>query len=120
MQGNKKTLLKDAFIWGFILWLFGYVVSFILFFIVPPSMIGWIIAPIGTALTSYVLLKKVTKYQLKQYLLIAIVWTVMAVVLDYFFIVKLLNPVGYYKPAVYFYYGLTFGLPLLIGHKKNT
>jgi len=45
---------------------------------------------------------------------------VLAVILDYLFIIKILNPVSYYKPAVYFYYGLTLILPILVRKiKKN-
>lgn len=120
MKEYNKQLLKDSLIWGLVLWLIGYVLSFILFFIVPPLMIGWIIAPIGTVITLLVLFKKIKNNNFKYYLILAIVWTLMAVILDYVFIVKLLNPVGYYKPAVYLYYFLTFALPLFVGHKKNS
>lgn len=111
-------MIKNALIWGFILWLIGYILSFILFFVVPSQMIGWIIAPIGTAITLLVLFKKIKSNNFKDYLVLAIVWTLMAVIFDYFLIVKLLNPVAYYKPAVYLYYSLTFILPLLVGHTK--
>ncbi len=77
-------------------------------------MIGWIIAPIGTITTLLVLCKKIRSNDFKYYLVLGIVWVVMAMILDYLFIVKLLNPVGYYKPAVYLYYGLTLGLPILV------
>jgi hypothetical protein len=66
-----------------------------------------------------VLFKKIKGEGIKYYLILGIVWTLIAVILDYFLIVKLLNPVGYYKPAVYLYYGLTFGLPVLVGYKKR-
>lgn len=114
MKGSNKQLLKDSLVWGSVLWLIGYVLSFILFFIVPPLMIGWIIAPIGTITTLLVLCKKIRSNDFKYYLVLGIVWVVMAMILDYLFIVKLLNPVGYYKPAVYLYYGLTLGLPILV------
>lgn len=116
---NIKQLLLDTLAWGFTLWLIGYILGFILFFIVPPTMIGWVIAPIGTAITLFVLFKKIKNSELKYYLFLASVWTLMAILLDYLFIVKLLNPVGYYKPAVYFYYSLTFALPLFVGCKKK-
>lgn len=119
MKANNKQLLKDSLIWGFVLWLIGYILSFILFFIVSPLMIGWIIAPIGTVITLLVLFKKIKSVDFKYYLILAIVWTLIAVILDYLFIVKLLNPVGYYKPAVYLYYGLTFGLPLFVSTKRK-
>lgn len=119
MKGNNIQLLKDSLIWGFVLWLIGYLLSFVLFFIVPLSMIGWFIAPIGTAITLIVLFKKIKSNDFKYYLTLGIIWTLMAIILDYIFIVKLLKPVGYYKPAVYLYYGLTFALPLFVSIKKG-
>ena len=44
----------------------------------------------------------------------------MAVVLDYFLIVKLFHPVdGYYKLDVYLYYVFTFALPIVVGLMKQ-
>jgi len=110
----SKQLLKDSLVWGFVLWLIGYILSFTLFFMVPPMMIGWIIAPIGTAITLFVLFRKIKGNNFKYYLYLAIIWTSMAILLDYVFIIKLLNPVGYYKPSVFLYYILTFVLPLFV------
>ena len=42
-----KNFLKDSLGWGFVLWLIGYVLGVVLFAIVPPSMIGWVIMPIA-------------------------------------------------------------------------
>jgi hypothetical protein len=110
----NKQLIKDFLIWGFVLWLVGYVLSFILFFMVPPQTIGWIIAPIGTGVTLLILFKKIKSDDFKYYLKLGIVWLLLAIVLDYLFIIKLLDPVGYYKPAVYLYYGLTLILPIFV------
>ena len=42
-----------------------------------------------------------------------------AIVCDYFFLVKVFNAAdGYYKLDVYLYYTLTFALPLFTGWKK--
>lgn len=47
------------------------------------------------------------------------VWTVMAVVFDYVFIVRAFNPSDrYYKLDVYVYYVLTFTIPLAVGWWK--
>jgi len=115
----NKQLFKESLVWGFVLWLIGYILSFILFFVVPPMMIGWIIAPIGTLITLLVLFKKIEGGDFGYYLKLGIVWLLLAIILDYFFIVKMLNPVGYYKPAVYLYYGLTLVLPILVGKIKR-
>ena len=119
---NKKMLI-DLFGWGITLWLIGYILGIVLFMVVPQSLIGWIITPFGVALTLFVLFKKIKSEQLSYYLLISIVWTLIAIVGDYLFIVKAFNPSdGYYKFDVYLYYTLTFLLPIVIGllktHKK--
>lgn len=116
----NKQLFKDALGWGFILWLIGYGLGMALFSIVPPSMIGWIIMPVGAALTLWVLFRKVKGDSLRYYLFLAAVWTLIAVVFDYFLLVKAFKPAdGYYKPDVYLYYALTFFLPLVAGWRKE-
>ena len=109
-----KYLFKDAFGWGIVLWVIGYVLGFIFFFIVPPEVMGWYIMPIGVLVTLWILLKKVHGNSFGYYLLLAAVWTIIAIVLDYLFIIKMLAPVGgYYKLDVYVYYIITFLLPLI-------
>lgn len=55
------------------------------------------------------------------YLRMAIGWTLIAVIFDYFFLVKVFKPAdGYYKIDVYLYYVLTFVLPLIVGWIKKT
>ena len=116
----NKQLLKDSLGWGFVLWLIGYILGIILFFVLPPSLIGWFILPVGLIITLWVLLNKIKGDTFQYYLILAAVWTVIAVVLDYFFIVKMLNPAdGYYKPDVYLYYTLTLIAPLVIGWWKK-
>lgn len=115
----NKQFIKDAFGWGFILWLIGYILGIVLFFIVPPNLIGWVITPAGILITLWVLMKKIKNPALKYYLKLALAWTIIAVVLDYFLLVKVFNPAnGYYKLDVYFYYASTFVLPLLVGWYK--
>lgn len=115
----KKRFLKDAIGWGFVLWLVGYLLGILLFAVVPPSLLGWSIMPVGILVTLWVLLKKVKSDTFRYYLLISVVWTLIAVVCDYIFLVKVFKPAdGYYKLDVYVYYGLTFILPLLVGWKR--
>lgn len=111
-----RQFYKDAFGWGFILWLIGYVLGIVLFAVVSPSLLGWVIMPIGTVITLWVLFQKVKGDSLQYYLYVAIIWTLIAIVFDYFFLVKVFNPAdGYYKIDVYVYYALTFVLPLVVG-----
>ena len=115
-----KQLLKDALLWGFILWLIGYVLGIVLFFIMPASLLGWVIMPIGVLITLWVLHKKVKADGYKEYVLLAICWTLIAMVCDYLFLIKLFKPAdGYYKLDVFVYYALTFSLPLFVGWKRR-
>lgn len=116
----NKQLLKDAAGWGLFLWFIGYILGIVLFMVVPPDMIGWILMPIGAAITVWVLLKKIKASTWGYYLSLAVVWTLIAVVFDYFFLVKVFQPAdGYYKLDVYIYYVLTFVLPILVGKSKQ-
>lgn len=111
-----QALLKDGLGWGFALWLVGYVLGIVFFFVIPIALIGWVVAPIGAVLTLLVLARHVQRGTLGRYAIVAVAWTVIAVVFDYLFIVQLLQPDdGYYKLDVYLYYALTFILPLFFG-----
>ena len=112
----SRLFLKDAFGWGFVLWLIGYALGIVLFALVPANLIGWIITPVGIAITLWIAFKKVKGNTLSYYVLLALVWLLIAVVGDYLFIVKAFTPAdGYYKPDVYLYYALTVGIPLFAG-----
>lgn len=116
---NKKTLI-DTLGWGFLIWLIGYVLGIALFAFVPASLIGWVIMPIGIIVTLFILFKKIKSTSLNYYLMLAVAWTIIAVVFDYFLLVKLFKPAdGYYKLDVYIYYALTFILPLAVGFLKT-
>lgn len=117
----NTQLLKDSLGWGFVLWLIGYILGIALFFVVRPSLIGWVIAPVGVVITLWVLLRRVKANRLQYYAIVAVVWTLIAVVFDSLFIVKAFNPPdGYYKPDVYLYYVLTFIAPLAVGWWKRS
>jgi hypothetical protein len=53
------SIYKDTIGWGVLLWLIGYALGFVLFAFVPASLLGWVITPIGTAITLWVLFKKI-------------------------------------------------------------
>lgn len=112
---SNRQLVKDLFVWGFALWLIGYILGIVFFLFLPPSCIGWAVLPIGVMITCWVLLKQVQGNNFSHYLSVSAVWTMIAVVLDYLLIVQALKPAdGYYKFDVYLYYTLTFALPLLL------
>ena len=114
-----KAFLREGLLWGALLWLFGYLLSFALFFVVPMAFLGWIITPFGLALTIWVAFREVCGASLGHYMVVGVIWTVLAVVLDYLLLVKLLKPAdGYYKLDVYLYYISTFAVPFLAGWWK--
>jgi hypothetical protein len=114
---NGKIFLNTVF-WGLMLWLFGYILGMIFFAFVSKDMIGWYILPLGVIFMLWVLLKKIQREELMCYFGLGLIWTIMAVILDYVFVVKLLKAVGYYKLDVYVYYILTFILPMVVGWFK--
>ncbi len=113
-----KSFLKDALGWGIVLWLVGYMLGIVFFFIFPPVLIGWMIMPIGTLMTLWILLKKIKGKNTAYYVWVGIVWMFIAVAFDYFFIVKAMNTNSYYKFDVYLYYTLTLALPVIVGWWK--
>lgn len=116
---NKKVF-RDMFGWGFGLWLIGYLLGMVLFMMVPAAMIGWVILPIGTVITLWVLFKKIQTTKFNDYLNLGIAWVLLAIGLDYVFIVIMLKPEdGYYKPDVYLYYLFALVLPIIVGWMKT-
>lgn len=113
-------LFRKIIVWGFVLWAIGYVLGIILFAVVPRQFIGWTIMPIGVIITLWVLLKKIKVTSFQEYFLIGFIWTIIAIVCDYFLLVKLFKPAGgYYKLDVYLYYLLIFLLPIIVGWKSH-
>lgn len=118
METNKIKILQNTLFWGLIVWLFGYILGFVFFALVPTDVIGWYIMPLATIFTLWVLLKKINRESFTCYIGLGVIWTVMAVVLDYVFIVLLLKAADYYKFDVFLYYVLTLVLPILVGLYK--
>ncbi|MBS3913625.1 MAG: hypothetical protein KG003_03950 [Bacteroidetes bacterium] len=115
-----RSYFKDTLGWGFLLWLFGYVLGMLLFAFVPTALLGWIITPVATVITIWVLYKKIASPSFGYSLHVAILWTFIAMIMDYLFIVKAFHPEdGYYKADIFIYYGLTFFLPIIVGFLKR-
>jgi len=115
----SRRFFIDAFVWGFVLWLIGYVLGILFFAIVPANLIGWAIMPIGILIALWILFTRVKGDSLRYYALVAVAWTVIAVACDYFLLVQLFKPAdGYYKLDVYLYYAITFVLPIAVGWWK--
>ncbi len=109
----QRFVLRDVLGWGFGLWLIGYLLGLAFFAVVPPALIGWYVTPLGTAITCFVLWTWVRPCTMRDGVLIGIGWSLIAIVCDYLFIVRLFAPPdGYYKLDVYLYYLLALLLPV--------
>ena len=49
--------------------------------------------------------------------MVALVWVVLAMILDYLFIVMAFNNQSYYKADVFVYYLVTFLVPFVVGFR---
>jgi len=115
-MNNGTALLKYGLMWGSLLWLACYIAGIILFFVMPPDMIGWILTPLASLLTILLITKKMRGHNFPFYIWTGLIWTVIAILFDYFFLVKFFNlEDSYYKFDIYLYYCLMFVLPVFFG-----
>ena len=117
MSKLTKTTLVDAPLLGIFVWLIGYLAGIVLYFLISPDMLGWVLFAIFTPIVILLCYKRFGKREesISYYAFVAAVWLVVALVFDYLFLVKLLNPPVYYKLDVYVYYASTFLIPFLVG-----
>ena len=114
-----KTTLVDALLLGIFVWLIGYLAGIVLYFFLSPDILGWVLFAIFTPIVILLCYIRFGKREesISYYAFVAAVWLIVAVVFDYLFLVKLLNPPVYYKLDVYIYYASTFLIPFLVGVK---
>lgn len=113
--------IVSLILWGLALWLIGYVLGVVLFTLVPANLLGWVIMPFGIAITLWVIRKKLPRANIKFFIFVGLLWTFIAIICDYLFLVQLFHPAdGYYKLDVYIYYLLTLLLPIFFGKKIST
>ena len=108
--------IKDTAGLGTGLWLIGYLASLLLFFSPFAGIMGWVLLVVCTPVTIAVAWWwfRARDLALMYYAGVGIAWTVIAVVLDYLFIV-LLFQATYYGPDVFVYYVVTFLVPVGVG-----
>jgi hypothetical protein len=111
-----KQWIKDTAGLGIVLWLVGYLASLLLFFSRFAAIMGWILLIVCTPVTIAVAWWwfKARELPLVYYVKVGAAWTVIAVVLDYLFIV-LLFQATYYGFDVFVYYAMTFLIPVGVG-----
>jgi hypothetical protein len=115
--GYMKQWIKDTAGPGTALWLIGYLASLVLFFTPYAATMGWILVAIFTPVTIAITwwwFRKRERLPLQYYAGVGIAWVLVAVILDYLFIV-LLFQATYYGPDVFVYYALTFLIPVGVG-----
>ena len=112
-----KTILVDAPALGIFVWLIGYLAGIVLYFFLSPDILGWVLFAVFTPIVILLCYRRFGKRNesISYYAFVAAVWLIVAVVFDYSFLVKLLNPPVYYKLDVYIYYLSTFLIPFLVG-----
>jgi hypothetical protein len=112
-----KQLIKDTAGLGTALWLIGYLASLVLFFSPYAGVMGWILLAIFTPVTIVIVLwwfRKRERLPLQYYAGVGVAWVLIAIVLDYLFIV-LLFQANYYGIDVFVYYVVTFLVPVGVG-----
>lgn len=115
-----KEWIKDTCGLGTIIWLIGYLTSIVLFFSPFAGIMGWIITPVFTPVTIVITWWwfRARNLALTYYVAVGLIWTLIAIVLDYLFIVQLFQAT-YYGPDVFLYYALTFLIPVGVGIYLN-
>ena len=113
---RMKEWIRDTFGLGVIIWLIGYLTSIALFFSPFAGIMGWIITPVFTPVTIAITWWwfKTRNLVLTYFIGVGLVWTLIAIILDYLFIVQLFQAT-YYGLDVFLYYALTFLIPVGVG-----
>jgi hypothetical protein len=117
-----REILRDTVALGTLLWLIGYLASLVLYFSPFSYSMGWIILVVFTPFTIGVTwwwFRRREHLSLQYYAGVGVAWTLIAVMLDYLFIVLLFKATTYYALDVFLYYALMFGIPAGVGVYLN-
>jgi len=113
--------IKDTAGLGTGLWLIGYLASLALFFTPLAGIMGWILLIVFTPVTIAITwwwFRQRESLRVQYYAGVGVAWMLIAVVLDYLFIVMLFQAT-YYGPDVFVYYAMTFLIPVGVGLYLN-
>jgi cation transport ATPase len=116
-----KQWIKDTAGLGTVLWLIGYLASLVLFFTPYAGIMGWILLAAFTPITIVIAwwwFRHRAPLPLHYYTGVGAAWVIIAIILDYLFIV-LLFQATYYEPDVFVYYTATFLIPVGVGLYLN-
>jgi len=110
--------LKDTIALGVLLWVIGHAILMGLYYSPFASSMSWIIIVVSTPLAilyTWWWFKERDHHHLSYYVIMGLVWVLIALVLDYLFIVFLFGITNYYSPDVLLYYALIFLVPVGVG-----
>ena len=100
---SMKQWIKDTAGLGIAFWFAGYLASLALFFTPYAGIMGWILLAVFTPVTVAIAwwwFKKRERLDLQYYAGVGVAWVLIAVVLDYLFIV-LMFQASYYETDVF-------------------
>ena len=120
-NNTMKQWITDTAALGTALWLIGYLASLVLFFTPYAGIMGWILLAVFTPVTLAITwwwFRHREPHPVQYYAGVGVAWVLIAVVLDYLFIV-LMFQTTYYQPDVFVYYTFTFLIPVGVGLYLN-
>jgi hypothetical protein len=121
-QDSTGQTLKDTAGLGILFWLVGYLAGIVLFFTPYRDSMGWVMLFTFTPFTILI-----TWWWFRQrlylspwyYAGVGIAWALIAIALDYLFIVRLFSSPAYYALHIWLYYALMFLIPVAVGMYLN-
>jgi hypothetical protein len=119
---STQQAMKDTAGPGIFFWLVGYLAGMVLFFTPFRDSMGWIITAIFTPFTILVAwwwFRNRGYLSREYYAGVGVAWALIAIVLDYLFIVMLFSSMAYYSLHIYIYYALMFLIPVGVGMYLN-
>jgi hypothetical protein len=117
-----KQWITDTAGLGMALWLIGYLASLVLFFTPYAGVMGWILFVVFTPVTIAIAwwwFRKRDGLTLRYYAGVGLAWMLIAIVLDFLFIVLLFQAAAYYGPDIFVYYAVTLLIPVGVGLYLN-
>jgi hypothetical protein len=121
-QDSTRQVLKDTAVPGILFWLVGYLAGIVLFFTPYMNVMGWAMLVTFTPFTIIVTwwwFRNRGYLSMEYYAGVGIAWALIAVVLDYLFIVMLFHSTAYYSLHIWLYYALMFLIPVGVGMYLN-
>jgi hypothetical protein len=117
-----QQVLRDTAGLGTFFWLIGYLAGIVLFLTPFRERMGWILFGIFTPVTIAVTwwwFRNRKPRALRSYAGVGLAWALIAIILDYLFIVLLFGPAAYYQTHVILYYGFMVLIPVIVGMYLN-